>query len=337
MKKVLITGSSGFIGFFLSRLMLENGFQVIGIDNLNPYYDVKLKLARQNILEQYKHFTILNDDIEAPKFLSSVFSKFDIDIVIHLAAQAGVRYSIENPRAYFDANMLGTFELLEAVRHNPVEHLLIASTSSAYGANTEMPFHENQKTDHQISFYAATKKSNEIFAHSYSHIYNIPTTMFRFFTVYGPWGRPDMALFKFTKAILEGNEIDVFNNGNMDRDFTYVEDLVSAIYKLTKCIPDCSEKNLVSKKESISPVAPWRLVNIGNSQTENLMDFIHEIERCLDLTAKLNLMPMQQGDVKSTWADCGLLHELTGFKPKTKIQEGVKNFVDWYLAHYQKS
>ena len=334
MKTALITGSSGFIGFFLAQKLLKNNWQVIGIDNLNDYYDRNLKLQRQKILTKNENFSIINEDIQSRGVLRNIFKNNDISVVVHLAAQAGVRYSIENPRSYLESNVLGTFEILEAVREFPVKHLLIASTSSAYGANTEMPFRENTKADHQISFYAATKKSTETMAHSYSHIYGTPITMFRFFTVYGPWGRPDMALFKFTKAIFDGNELEVFNGGNMERDFTYITDLVSAIEKLI-AVPPSKGNDLISfDHDSISPVASWRIVNIGNSKVESLGDFIKQIEKCTGKKAKLNLLPMQQGDVKSTWADCSLLHSLTGYTPKTTIEEGVKGFVDWYREHY---
>lgn len=333
MKTALVTGSAGFIGYHVSKLLLEDGYIVVGIDNMSNYYDVNLKRSRRDKLKSFENYIDIEDSIERPTALSVIFDKYKPKIVIHLAAQAGVRYSIDNPRSYLESNIVGTFEVLEAARQNPPKHLLLASTSSAYGANSDMPYCEKHKSDHQMSFYAATKKSTEVMAHSYAHIYNIPITMFRFFTVYGPFGRPDMALFKFTKAILEGSSIDVYNNGNMKRDFTYIDDLTHAISLLIKCIPSPPTNGRV-ENDSISPVAPWRIVNIGNSQTVQLMDFITSIEDALGITAKKNMLPMQLGDVPATWADASLLTNLTGYAPKTGYREGVGKFVSWYRGYY---
>ncbi|WP_264212294.1 SDR family NAD(P)-dependent oxidoreductase [Leisingera thetidis] len=330
----LVTGSSGFIGFHLCQRLLEAGMRVIGIDNLSDYYDVALKQARQQILLQHPGFSVVNDSIESPGRLMQMFADHRPDYVIHLAAQAGVRYSIDNPRSYLESNLVGTFELLEAARAHPPRHMLLASTSSAYGANTEMPYQETQKADHQMSFYAATKKANEAMAHSYAHLYGLPTTMFRFFTVYGPWGRPDMALFKFTKAILEGKPIDVYNYGDMRRDFTYVTDLVEAIRLLLDAVPERPEDGVVPEGDSLSPVAPWRVVNIGNSGSVRLTAFIEAIEAATGLKAEQNLMPIQAGDVPATWADAALLQRLTGYTPETAVPEGVARFVEWYRSYY---
>lgn len=334
-KTALVTGSSGFIGFHLCKRLLEEGMRVFGIDSLSDYYDVKLKQARQNILLQNSNFSVVNQNIENPGQLLALFSDHKPDYVIHLAAQAGVRYSIENPRSYLESNIIGTFELLEAARAHPPRHMLLASTSSAYGANTEMPYQELHKTDHQMSFYSATKKANESMAHSYAHLFRLPTTMFRFFTVYGPWGRPDMALFKFTKAILEDKPIEVYNHGDMQRDFTYVTDLVEAIFLLLNVAPEHSA-DPVSEIDSLSPVAPYRVVNIGNSSAVKLTDFIAEIEISTGRTAKRKLMPMQAGDVPATWADADLLKKLTGYSPKTSVKEGVAEFVKWYYEFYDQ-
>lgn len=336
MKTVLVTGSAGFIGYFLCTRLLKDGFRVIGLDAMTDYYDVRLKERRQQMLLQNEHFTPVNDRVEAPDLLMSLFRSERPDFVIHLAAQAGVRYSIEAPRSYLESNLCGTFELLEAARAFPPEHMLLASTSSAYGANTALPYKETDKADHQMSFYAATKKATEAMAHSYAHLYDLPVTMFRFFTVYGPWGRPDMALFKFTKAILEGRPIDVYNYGDMKRDFTYVEDLVEGIRLLMDAVPvRPSEGEEVPAGDSLSPVAPWRIVNIGNSTCVRLTDFIEAIEAATGRTAERNLMPMQPGDVPATWADADLLHSLTGYRPKTTVQEGVARFVKWYREYHQ--
>ena len=336
-KVALITGSAGFIGFHISQNLLEQGWQVIGLDCLSDYYDISLKENRENILLQSTNYRYIHEKVESPGILLDLFAKEKPDVVIHLAAQAGVRYSIDNPRAYLESNIVGTFELLEAARAYPPKHLLLASTSSAYGANEEMPYKETDKSDHQMSFYAATKKSTENMAHSYAHLFNISITVFRFFTVYGPWGRPDMALFKFTKAILNGEKIDVYNYGEMKRDFTYIDDLVEGIRKLIDCAPNNqkTQKLNLSSIDSKSPVAPFRVVNIGNSKPVKLMNFINAIEDTLDTKALINLMPMQAGDITETCADTKLIQSLTGYAPKTNIDLGVRNFVKWFRNYYQ--
>lgn len=336
MRTALVTGSAGFIGSFVCERLLRDGFRVIGLDAMTDYYEVSLKQRRQARLLQSEHFRAIEDYVETPGLLMDLFARENPDVVVHLAAQAGVRYSIENPRSYLESNIVGTFELLEAARAHPPQHMLLASTSSAYGANTEMPYRETDKADHQMSFYAATKKATENMAHSYAHLFGLPVTMFRFFTVYGPWGRPDMALFKFTKAILEGRAIDVYNYGDMKRDFTYVEDLVEAIRLLIDVPPVRPvEGEPVAGGDSLSPVAPWRVVNIGNSDAVQLTDFIEAIEKATGRKAERNLMPMQAGDVPATWADAELLKSLTGYAPKTSVGEGVGKFVDWYREYYQ--
>ncbi|MHC0052493.1 SDR family NAD(P)-dependent oxidoreductase [Actibacterium sp. D379-3] len=335
MRTALVTGSAGFIGYFTCKCLLEDGFRVIGLDAMSDYYDVTLKERRQQMLLQSPGFTAINDKVETPDLLMDLFARERPDVVIHLAAQAGVRYSIDNPRSYLESNIVGTFELLEAARAYPPQHMLLASTSSAYGANTHMPYTETDRADHQMSFYAATKKATEGMAHSYAHLYDLPITMFRFFTVYGPWGRPDMALFKFTKAILEGRPIDVYNYGDMKRDFTYVEDLVRGIRLLIDAVPQRPEDGVVPEGDSLSPVAPWRVVNIGNSNAVQLTDFIAAIEAATGHTAERNLMPMQAGDVPATWANAALLKSLTGYTPQTGVDEGVAGFVEWYRQYYQ--
>lgn len=335
-RTALISGSAGFIGYYLGQRLLTDGFRVIGVDSLSDYYDPNLKRRRQANLLQNAGFSAVNEPIETPGLLADLFAEHRPDIVVHLAAQAGVRYSIDNPRSYLESNLVGTFELLEAARANPPQHMLLASTSSAYGANTEMPYRETMKADHQMSFYAATKKATEAMAHSYAHLFDLPVTMFRFFTVYGPWGRPDMALFKFTRAMLAGEAIDVYNHGEMMRDFTYVEDLVEAIRRLIDAAPVRPENaEDIAEGDSLSPVAPWRVVNIGNSKPVQLGDMIAAIEDALGIEAKRNLMPMQPGDVPATWADAELLRELTGYVPETDIREGVRRFVAWYRDYYQ--
>ena len=302
---------------------------------MTDYYDVNLKKARQKLLCEYSNFHNYQGLVQDPKLLDDILSYHKPNIIIHLAAQAGVRYSIENPISYVESNLLGTFHLLEISRKYKSDHLLLASTSSVYGSNQEMPLNENQKCDTPMSFYAATKKSNEAMAHSYSHLYDIPITMFRFFTVYGPWGRPDMALFKFTKNILSDKPIDVYNKGNMIRDFTYVSDLVKAIFLLTSKIPLIPKKRKKTfKNDSISDVAPFRIVNIGSSQPINLIDYIKELEKVLGKEARKNFLSMQLGDIQKTHSNIDLLDNLTGFRPKTTIHEGISEFVKWYKSYY---
>ena len=335
-KTALVTGSAGFIGYHIAKKLLEEGWRVVGIDCMSDYYDVSLKESRESILLQNPLYRSVHEKVETQNFLMDMFEEEQPKVVIHLAAQAGVRYSIENPRAYLESNINGTFELLEAARAFPPEHMLLASTSSVYGAGEDMPYRESMKADHQMSFYAATKKSTENMAHSYSHLFDLPITMFRFFTVYGPWGRPDMALFKFTKAILNGEPIDVYNHGEMRRDFTYIDDLVNAVRLLINTPPNSSAPSVQNRKSSggASNVAPFRIVNIGNSEPSRLLDFIKAIEETLGLAALKRLMPMQAGDVPATWADTSLLEDLTGYKPGTDLRKGVKNFVSWYRRYY---
>ena len=331
-----MTGAAGFIGYHISKRLLAEGWRVIGLDCMSEYYDVSLKERREGMLLQHAFYRSVHEKIETPDVLSDLFEKERPNIVIHLAAQAGVRYSIENPRAYLESNINGTFELLEAARAFPPEHMLLASTSSAYGANENMPYREIEKADHQMSFYAATKKSNENMAHSYAHLFGLPITVFRFFTVYGPWGRPDMALFKFTKAILNGDPIDVYNNGYMSRDFTYIDDLVHGMRLLMDTTPGNKDPSLEHTRtvDSKSEVAPFRVVNIGNSQPSTLLDFIFAIEKATGIKAVKNFMPMQAGDVPTTWADISLLETLTGYKPNTDLVIGVQNFVTWYRSFH---
>ncbi len=332
MRNALITGSAGFIGYHLSARLLSEGWRVTGLDCLSDYYDVELKKRRHALLAPDPNFTPVIGRLEDPGRLKALFQDNRFDLVIHLAAQAGVRHSIEAPRDYVEANLIGTFELLEAARAHPPAHLLLASTSSVYGANTEMPYGERDKADTQMSFYAATKKATEAMAHSYAHLYHLPTTMFRFFTVYGPWGRPDMAHFKFTRAILEGRPIDVYNHGQMQRDFTYIDDLVDGILGLTEAVPGGAP---VSEVDSLSPVAPFRIVNIGGSRPTKLLDYIAAIEAACGREAEKVMHPMQPGDVPATWADTRLLTELTGYAPKVSVPEGIQRFVDWYRDYYQ--
>ena len=336
MARALITGSAGFIGYHLSRHLLEAGWQVTGFDGMSDYYDVALKEARHRDLARHDGFSPRIGRLEDRQALSDAFDAARPRIVVHLAAQAGVRYSIENPRAYLDSNVTGSFNVLEEARARGVAHLLIASTSSVYGANTDMPYAETDKADSQMSFYAATKKAVEAMSHATAHIHGLPVTNFRFFTVYGPWGRPDMALFKFTKAILAGEPIDVYNHGEMYRDFTYVDDLVRGIALLVDVPPPAPgpDRPVSVTGDSLSPVAPWRLVNIGNSEKVRLTDFIAAIEAATGRRAERNLMPIQPGDVPATWADATLLRRLTGYAPRTDIRDGVEKFVAWYRDYY---
>jgi UDP-glucuronate 4-epimerase len=336
MRTVLITGTAGFIGFHLARLLLAEGYRVVGYDGMTPYYDIALKRARHQILLQSPGFTCEEGMLEDMPRLQALCARERPEIIVHLAAQAGVRYSLENPRAYVEANLVGAFNVLECARGLGVAHLLMASTSSAYGANTEMPFTETQRTAHPLTLYAATKQANEAMAHSSAHLWKIPTTMFRFFTVYGPWGRPDMAPMLFVRAALEGEAIRIYNHGKMSRDFTYVTDLVRGIRLLidTPPVEPASPAEIVPG-DSLSPVAPWRIVNIGNSTRVALMDFVTEIERALGIEVKKSFLPMQKGDVPETWADCNLLMRLTGYRPETGLREGVVAFVDWYRDFYR--
>jgi UDP-glucuronate 4-epimerase len=337
MRRVLVTGTAGFIGFHLAKTLLAEGFLVHGYDGMTEYYDVALKRRRHGMLLQNQNFSATEGMLEEDAKLLSVAKEFEPEVIVHLAAQAGVRYSLEDPRAYINSNILGTFNVMEAARELSVDHLLMASTSSVYGANGEMPFTELEKADTQLTIYAATKKANECMAHSYAHLWNLPTTMFRFFTVYGPWGRPDLALFKFVDAILDGKPIDIYNHGNMYRDFTYVEDLVHSIRLLIETAParPSSAKDIMLG-DSLSPVAPFRIVNIGNSTKVQLIDFIDAIESELGISAKRNYIDMQLGDMPATWADASLLQHLTGYRPRTDFREGIARFVAWFRDYYHK-
>jgi UDP-glucuronate 4-epimerase len=335
-RRILITGTAGFIGFHLARQLLAEGFRVQGYDGMTDYYDVKLKQRRHAMLMQSAHFSANEGMLEEEGRFEAASMEFQPEVIVHLAAQAGVRYSLENPRAYVDSNIIGTFHVLEAARRLQVKHLLMASTSSVYGANDELPFIETEKADTQLTMYSATKKANESMAHAYAHLWNLPTTMFRFFTVYGPWGRPDLALYKFVDAILDDRPIDIYNHGRMYRDFTYVDDLVRGIRLLIDAVPERPEDTTVPEGDSLSPVAPFRVVNIGNSAKVRLLDFIEAIEDCLGKKAQRNYMPMQAGDVPATWADTSLLQSLTGFKPQTDYRDGIMRFVEWYRDYYQK-
>ena len=332
--KIFLTGSSGFIGFHLSKKLLDKGHTVHGFDSMNNYYDVRLKNDRQKILNKYKKFYFTKGKIERQKTLSNAILRFKPNVIIHLAAQAGVRYSIEEPRVYIDSNIIGTFNIIELAKKVKVKHLLIASSSSVYGANKKIPFKEIDKTETQLSIYASTKKSTESIAHSYSSIWKIPTTVLRLFTVYGPWGRPDMALFKFTKGILNKKKIDIYNQGKMFRDFTFIDDIVDGIYKLINKAPNLNQLGKI-KNDSLSRVAPFRILNIGNTSKVYLLDFVNALEKELGIKAIRNYMPMQKGDVKITLSDTTLLKKLTGYNPKTNYKTGIKKFLKWYLYYYK--
>ena len=336
MRRVLITGTAGFIGYHLAQLLLAEGFLVQGYDGMSDYYDVRLKQRRHQMLLQHANFTATEGQLEDAALLDRVADDFQPQVIVHLAAQAGVRYSLENPRAYLNSNVIGAFNVMELARRHQVGHLLMASTSSVYGANEQMPFSERDKADSQLTIYAATKKANESMGHAYAHLWNLPTTMFRFFTVYGPWGRPDMALFKFVDAILKGQPIDIYNHGEMFRDFTYVGDLVRAIRLLIDTPPAQVEgRGLPIEGDNLSPAAPYRVVNIGNSDKVRLLDFVEAIEDCLNRKAIRNDMPMQMGDVPATWADAALLQRLTGYRPQTDVRDGIARFVAWFRDYYQ--
>jgi UDP-glucuronate 4-epimerase len=334
MAKYLVTGAAGFIGFHLSKRLLGRGDEVVGLDNLNDYYDVRLKEDRLKLLAGQQRFAFKQIELADRDAMASLFQDHGFDIVVNLAAQAGVRYSLENPHAYIDSNLIGFTNILEGCRHHSVRHLAYASSSSVYGANTKMPFSVHHNVDHPVSLYAATKKANELMAHTYSHLYGLPTTGLRFFTVYGPWGRPDMALFKFTKAILEGRPIDVYNHGRMKRDFTYIDDIVEGVVRVADRLP---EPNPVWSGDTPDPgtsQSPYKIYNIGNHHPVELMHFIEVLEKCLGQEAQKNMMPMQLGDVPATYADVDDLMHDVGFQPATPIEEGIARFVEWYKEYY---
>ncbi|MCE5280976.1 MAG: NAD-dependent epimerase [Deltaproteobacteria bacterium] len=335
LRKVLVTGAAGFIGFHLCRRLLGEDIDVVGLDNLNPYYDVTLKEARLSILERNSRFRFVRADLEDRKVLESTFGEQRPEVVVNLAAQAGVRYSLENPHAYVASNLVGFMNILEGCRHHGVRHLVFASSSSVYGANTRMPFSVHDNVDHPLSLYAATKKANELMAHTYAALYGLPCTGLRFFTVYGPWGRPDMALFLFTRAILEDRPIDVFNEGQMKRDFTYIDDIIEGLRRVMDRIPVPDPAWRGDRPDPASSFAPYRLYNIGNNQPVALLDFISALEERLGRKARKRLLPLQAGDVPATFADVDDLTADVGFKPATPIAEGIGRFVDWYLDYYR--
>jgi len=332
--RILITGHAGFIGFHLARRLLDEGFQIHGFDALTDYYDPALKRAREGMLAGRPGFSATHARLEDMEALWAALEAFRPDVIVHLAAQAGVRYSLEAPRSYIDSNIIGTFNLMEGARRLAVSHLLMASTSSVYGARVDMPFRETDRADAPLTIYAATKKATEAMAHSYAHLWNLPTTLFRFFTVYGSWGRPDLAYVRFARAMLKGEPIDVYNGGEMHRDFTFVGDLVEAIRRLIDVAPvrPASPAD-IAPGDSLSPVAPFRIVNIGNGKPVKLTDFIAALESALGVTAEKRLLPMQKGDVPATWADCDLLERLTGYRPSTNLRDGLSEFVDWYRVY----
>lgn len=332
---ILVTGAAGFIGSMLSIKLLERGDEVVGIDNLNDYYDVNLKLARLDRLKNYNRFKFIKLEIADKQAMENLFSKKKVQKVIHLAAQAGVRYSLTHPHAYVDSNLVGFINILEGCRHNEIEHLAYASSSSVYGANTKIPFSTHDNVDHPVSLYAASKKANELMAHTYSHLYNLPTTGLRFFTVYGPWGRPDMSLFMFTRNILEGKPIDVFNYGNHRRDFTYIDDIVEGVIRVIDRPPQTNTDWSGDNPDPGTSQAPYRLYNIGNNNPVNLLTFIEILEKCLNKEAIKNFLPLQPGDVPDTYADVSDLVNDLGYKPTTLLETGINNFVEWYRDFYK--
>lgn len=332
--RILVTGAAGFIGFHLCKKLIERGDDVIGIDNINNYYDVTLKLNRLKQLEGKKNFEFIRMDLSDKDRIIKLFSEKGFHVVVNLAAQAGVRYSLKNPYAYIDSNICGFLNILEGCRHNHIKHLVFASSSSVYGANTKMPFSVHHNVDHPVSLYAATKKANELMAHTYASLYSIPCTGLRFFTVYGSWGRPDMAYFLFTKAIIEGKPIDVFNHGKMQRDFTYIDDIIEGVVRVADKIPEPNAQWRGDNPDSASSYAPYRLYNIGNNNPVELMRFIEVVEACLGKKAEKNFLPMQKGDVHATYADIDDLVADVGFKPSTPIEKGIEEFVKWYRIYY---
>lgn len=335
MQKILVTGAAGFIGFNLSQRLCAKGVEVLGIDNMNDYYDVSLKEARLNELKKHNSFTFVKADLADDCAIDKIFTDFKPDIVVNLAAQAGVRYSIDNPRAYTNSNIVGFLNILEGSRNHDVKHLVFASSSSVYGANTKVPFAVEDNVDHPISLYAATKKSNELMAHSYAHLYGLPCSGLRFFTVYGPWGRPDMAYFKFTNKIMNGEPIDVYNNGDMKRDFTYIDDITDGVERLINHTATPSSGWNDNSPDPSCSNAPYRIYNIGNNNPVPLMNMIKTLERELDKKAEINMMPMQAGDVYETFADIDAIKNAVGFEPKTSLEEGLQKFVNWYQGYYK--
>jgi len=333
--KILVTGAAGFIGFHTSKVLLDRGDQVVGLDNMSPYYDVNLKKARLDLLRKRNGFSFVEADLADRTAIEELFRNEKFDRVINLAAQAGVRYSLENPHAYVDSNLVGFLNVLEGCRHNGVEHLVFASSSSVYGSNTQKPFSVHHNVDHPVSLYAATKKSNELMAHTYAHLYELPVTGLRFFTVYGPWGRPDMSLFLFTKKILAGEPIDVFNHGDHARDFTYIDDIVEGVVRTLDQVPKPDPDWNSDSPDPGTSSAPYRLYNIGNNSPVELMQFIECLEKALGKKAEKNFLPMQPGDVRETFADIDDLNEAVGFRPDTRLEDGIQRFVDWYREHYQ--
>jgi UDP-glucuronate 4-epimerase len=335
--KVLVTGAAGFIGNELALRLTARGDEVVGIDNLNDYYDVALKEARLDRLKDQSRFTFLKLDIADRAAMSKLFMEQRFDAVVNLAAQAGVRYSLKNPGAYVDANLVGFANILEGCRQSKVKHLVFASSSSVYGANTKLPFTEQDNVDHPVSLYAASKKANELMAHSYAHLYNLPCTGLRFFTVYGPWGRPDMAYFSFTRKILAGEAIPVFNEGRMKRDFTYIDDIIEGVVRVIDKLPGGDEQWNGDEPNPATSYAPYRIFNIGANNVVQLLDFIRVLEDCIGKKASLNMLPMQSGDVKATFANVDALQEAVGYKPSTTIETGLQRFVDWYKQYYSKA
>ncbi len=334
MNKILVTGAAGFIGFYVCKELIKQGYAVVGLDNINDYYDVNLKISRLKQIEDFPNFKFVKLNITDRESLSEIFSTEKFDMVVHLAAQPGVRYSLVNPYVYIESNISGFLNVLEGCRHHHIKHLVYASSSSIYGANTKMPFSVHHNVDHPVSLYAATKKSNELMAHAYSNLYSIPTTGLRFFTVYGPWGRPDMAYFSFTKAILEGKPIDVFNSGQMKRDFTYIDDIIDGVMRVLRKIPIPNPEWNGANPDPGTSYSPYKIYNIGNNNPVELMFVINILERCIGKKAKLNLLPMQPGDVAATFADIDDLRKDVGFEPGTPIEKGLENFVDWYKSYY---
>ncbi|TMQ50386.1 MAG: NAD-dependent epimerase [Candidatus Eisenbacteria bacterium] len=332
--RILVTGAAGFIGFHVANRLLTDGHEVVGLDSVNHYYDVRLKEARLALLQQQRNFELVRTALADPEAMNQLFDRCDFQRVVHLAAQAGVRYSLERPDAYIASNILGFLQVLEECRYRQIPHLVYASSSSVYGANTQMPFSVHRGADHPLSMYGVTKRSNELMAHSYSYLFRLPTTGLRLFTVYGPWGRPDMVLFKFTKAILDGRPIDVFNNGHMKRDFTYVDDVVESVVRIMDVIPTADTEWSSDRPDPSSSSAPFRLYNVGNHEPVDLLEVIALLEEVLGRKAHKNLLPMQPGDVAATYADVESLHRTTGFSPQTSMREGVQRFVEWYKAFY---